>query len=97
VTKAHCQHQAVDIGAKHPNDLLQLRLFNTLLANLKTNCGGTSHAFTVDKVARRHLGGCRFRFKPRFSMADMTAPITNVLCCRLPFAERGLRVAEVYG
>ena len=71
-------------------------MFNTLLANLKTSCGGTSHAFNVDKVARRYLGGCRFRFNRRFSMADMTAPITSVVCCCLPLAERDHRGTEVY-
>ena len=58
---------------------------------------GTFHAFNFDKYARRYLGGYCFRFNRRFSMAGMTERIANAVCCCMPFTERDLRVAEVYG
>jgi len=97
VTTANCHHKAVVTGGKHPKDLPLFRWINTLLGNLKTSFSGTFHAFNFDKYARRYLGGYCFRFNRRFALAEMTARITNAVCCCMPCTERALRVAEAYG
>ena len=68
VTIAGCSHQAFVTGGKHPNDLPQFRLINTLPSNLKISFCGTFHAFIFDKYARLYLGGFCFRFNRRFAM-----------------------------
>jgi hypothetical protein len=70
---------------------------NTLLGNLKTSLSGTFHAFDFGKYARRYLGGYCFRFNRRFAMAEMSERIANAVCCCMPYTERDLRVAELYG
>jgi hypothetical protein len=84
-------------GGKHPNELPQFGWINNILDNLKTSLSGTLHAFNFDKYTRRYLGGFCFRFNRRFAMAEMTERIANAICCFMPFTERDLRVAEVYG
>jgi hypothetical protein len=89
VTTANCYHKAVVTGGKHSNDLPQFRWINTLLGNLKTSFSGTFHAFSFDKYARRYLGGTCFRFKPRFSMTEMTERIAKAVYCCTPRTETG--------
>ena len=94
VTTAGCSHEAIVTGGKHPSDLPQFRMINTLLGNLKTSFNGTFHAFNFDKYARCYLGGYCFRFNRRFSLVAMTERIDNAVCCCMPCTEQDLRVAE---
>jgi hypothetical protein len=97
LTTAGCSHQAIVTGGKHPSGLLQLRLINTLLCNLKSSFNGTFHDFNFDKYARRYLGGYCFRFNRLFSMVAMTERIANAVCCSMSCTERALRLAEAHG
>jgi hypothetical protein len=45
VVSASCQHQAVVVRGRYPNDLLEFRWVNIVLSNLKISLIGAFHAF----------------------------------------------------
>ena len=96
VTTANCQHEAIVIGGKHPNDLPRFHWINTMLSKLKTSFSGTFHAFNFNNYARRYLGGYCYRFNRRFSLAEMTERIAKAVSWCMPCTERDLRVAEAH-
>lgn len=49
VTDAGCQHQAVIVGTRKPEDVPEFSWVNTVLGNLKTGFGGAYHAFDFAK------------------------------------------------
>ena len=49
VTEAGCQHQAVIVGTRKPEDVPEFSWVNTVLGNLKTSFGGAYHAFDFAK------------------------------------------------
>jgi hypothetical protein len=56
VVNTDCAHSHIVAGARTPAQMLKLRWFNTVLANLKTAIGGAHKACKFNKSERHYLG-----------------------------------------
>jgi len=68
VTAAECDHQAIIIGPRQPNQVPEFGWLNTLLGNLKTSFSGAYHAFKFAKYGTRYLAAFADRCNQRFHL-----------------------------
>lgn len=103
VTTVNCYHKSVVTGGKHPNDLRSSAGSTLCWATSRSASAALFMPSTIatracgyDKYSRRYLGGFCFHFNRRFSMAAMTEPTANVVCCCPPCTQRDLRLSETH-
>ena len=104
VIAAGCQHQAIIIGPRKPNEVPELGWVNTILGNLKTGFTGADHAFDFAKYGTRYLAAFAYRFNRRCHLdtlparllvaAAATATATATATAIGPRPARWLRQAE---
>ena len=80
VTAAGCDHQAMIIGPRKPNQVPEFAWLNTILGNLKTRFSGTDHAFHFAQYGSRYLTAFAYRFNRRFHLD--TLPTRLLARCR---------------
>lgn len=94
VTDAGCQHQAVIVGARKPEEVPEFSWVNTVLGNLKTSFGGAYHAFDFAKYGTRYLATFAYRFNRRFHLDTIHSRLLVAAISIGPRPERWLRLAE---
>ncbi len=95
VTAAGCDHQAIIIGPRKPNQVPEFGWLNTLLGNLKTSFSGAYHAFKFTKYATRYLAAFAYRFNRRFHLDTLPTRLLVAAATIGPHPARWLRQAEV--
>ena len=94
VTAAGCDHQAMIIGRRKPNQVPEFGGLNTILGNLKTRFSGTYHAFDFAKYGSRYLAAFAYRFNRRFHLDTLPARLLVAAATIGPRPARWLRRAE---
>ncbi len=94
VTAAGCDHQAIIIGLRKPNQVPEFGWLNTILGNLKTSFSGAYHAFNFAKYGSRHLAAFAYRFNRRFHLDTLPARLLVAAAAIGPRPARWLRQAE---
>ncbi|HRX71826.1 MAG TPA: IS1595 family transposase [Candidatus Competibacteraceae bacterium] len=94
VTAAGCDHQAIIVGLRKPNQVLEFGWVNTLLGNLKTRFSGAYHAFNFAKYGSRYLAAFAYRFNRRFHLNTLPARLLVAAAAIGPRPTRWLRQAE---
>lgn len=94
VTAAGCDHQAMIIGLRKPNQVPEFGWLNTILGNLKTSFSGTYHAFDFAKYGSRYLAAFAYRFNRRFHLDTLPARLLVAAATIGPRPARWLRRAE---
>lgn len=95
VTAAGCDHQAIIIGPRKPNQVPEFAWLNTILGNLKTSFSGTYHAFHFAQYGSRYLAAFAYRFNRRFHLDTLPARLLVVAATIGPRPARWLCRAGV--
>ena len=94
VTAAGCQHQAIIIGLRKPNEVPEFGWVNTILGNLKTSFSGAYHAFKFAKYGSRYLAAFAYRFNRRFHLDALPTRLLVAAATIGPRPAHWLRRAE---
>lgn len=94
VTAAGCDHQAMIIGPRKPNQVPEFAWLNTILGNLKTGFSGTYHAFNFAQYGSRYLAAFAYRFNRRFHLDTLPVRLLVAATAIGPRPAHWLRRAE---
>jgi hypothetical protein len=94
VMAAGCDHQAILIGPRKPNEVPEFGWVNTILGHLKTGFSGAYHAFKFAKYGSRYLAAFAYRFNRRFHLDTLPTRLLVAAATIGPRPARWLRRAE---